>query len=63
LDFRIPDLLSVSEEDILLQAPVKMKAWPAAEAESEKLIDKNDIIGNYAVDRSHQISEVNPLRE
>jgi hypothetical protein len=37
-----------------------MKAWPAAEA--EKLIDKDDIIGNSAVDRSCQISGVNPLR-
>jgi hypothetical protein len=37
-----------------------MKAQPAAEA--EKLIDKNDIIGNSAVDRSRQISGVNPLR-
>jgi hypothetical protein len=36
-----------------------MKAQPAAEA--EKLIDKNDIIGNSAVDRSRQISGVNPL--
>jgi hypothetical protein len=36
-----------------------MKARPAAEA--EKLIDKNDIIGNYAVDRSRQISGVNHL--
>jgi hypothetical protein len=33
-----------------------MKARPAAEA--EKLIDKNDIIGNSAVDRSRQISGV-----
>jgi hypothetical protein len=32
---------------------------PAAEV--EKLIDKNDIIGNSAVDRSRQISGVNPL--
>jgi hypothetical protein len=53
-------LLSVSEEDILLYAPVKMKARPAAEA--EKLIDKNDIIGNSAIDRSRQVSGVNPLR-
>jgi hypothetical protein len=37
-----------------------MKARPTAEA--EKLIDKNDIIGNSAVDRSRQISGVNPLR-
>jgi hypothetical protein len=37
-----------------------MKARPAAEA--EKLIDKNDIIGNSAVDGSRQISGVNPLR-
>jgi hypothetical protein len=37
-----------------------MKARPAAEA--EKLIDKNDITGNSAVDHSHQISGVNPLR-
>jgi hypothetical protein len=42
----------------LLLAPVKMKARPAAEA--EKLIDKNDIIGNSAVDRSYQTSGVNP---
>jgi hypothetical protein len=54
-------VLSVSEEDILLQArAAKMKARPAAEA--EKLIDKNDIIGNSAVDRSRQFSGVNPLR-
>jgi hypothetical protein len=53
-------LLSVSEEDILLQAPLQMKARPTAEA--EKLIDKNDIIGNSAVDRSHQIIGINPLR-
>jgi hypothetical protein len=33
-----------------------MKARPAAEA--EKLIDKNYIIGNSAVDRSRQISGV-----
>jgi hypothetical protein len=37
-----------------------MKARPAVEA--EKLIDNNDIIGNTAVDRSRQISGVNPLR-
>jgi hypothetical protein len=37
-----------------------MKARPAAEA--EKLIDKNDIIGNSAEDRSRQMSGVNPLR-
>jgi hypothetical protein len=37
-----------------------MKDQPAAEA--EKLIDKNYIIGNSAVDRSRQISGVNPLR-
>jgi hypothetical protein len=36
------------------KTPVKMKARPAAEA--EKLIDKYDIIGNFAVDRSRQIS-------
>jgi hypothetical protein len=36
-----------------------MKAQPAAEA--EKLIDKNDYSGISAVDRSHQISGVNPL--
>jgi hypothetical protein len=33
-----------------------MNARPTAEA--EKLIDKNDIIGNSAVDRSRQISGV-----
>jgi hypothetical protein len=37
-----------------------MKARPAAEA--EKLIDKNDIIGNSAADLSRQINGVNPLR-
>jgi hypothetical protein len=36
-----------------------MKARPTAEA--EKLIDKNDIIRNSAVDRSRQISGVLPL--
>jgi hypothetical protein len=37
-----------------------MKARPAAEA--EKLIDKNDIIGNSAEDRSCQIIGINPLQ-
>jgi hypothetical protein len=37
-----------------------MKTGPATEA--EKLTDKNDIIGNSAVDRSRQISGINPLR-
>jgi hypothetical protein len=37
-----------------------MKARPAAEA--EKLINKNDNIGNSAVDSSRQISGVNPLQ-
>jgi hypothetical protein len=37
-----------------------MKARPAAEA--EKLIDKNDIIGNFTAYRSRQISGINPLR-
>jgi hypothetical protein len=51
-------VLSASEEDILLH----VGSCPAAEA--EKLIDKNknDIIGNSDVDRSRQISGVNPLR-
>jgi hypothetical protein len=36
---------------------------PACAAEAEKLIgDKNDIIGNSAVNRSRQISGSNPLR-
>jgi hypothetical protein len=39
---------------------MKMKARLAAKA--EKLIDKNDIIGNSAVVRSCQISGINPLR-
>jgi hypothetical protein len=43
-------VFSVSEEDHLLQVPVKMKAWPAAKA--EKLIGKNDINGNSAVDQT-----------
>jgi hypothetical protein len=38
-----------------------MKARPAAEA--EKLIYKNYIIGNSAVDHSRQIIGVNSLRE
>jgi hypothetical protein len=47
-------VLSASEEDMLLQAPVKMNARLAAEAEK--------LIGNSAVDRSRQISGFNPLR-
>jgi hypothetical protein len=37
-----------------------MKARPAAEA--EKLVDKNDIIGEFRCRRSRQISGVNLLR-
>jgi hypothetical protein len=46
----------VNQGASLLQAPVKMKARPAAEA--EKLFDKHEIIGNSAVDRSRQISGI-----